>query len=217
MTAGIAVAEARAVALVLAAGQGRRFARDAGRDKLLAPLANGRSVLEHALAPFASLGLPTLVVTNPARAAWLAARGGSHPDSSAAILALDAPSAGLGESLALGVREIVRRHPQAAWLMVTLGDLPTLSAVTLGILLARAADAPADVLALRPTHANRPGHPALFRRALWPKLATLHGEHGARDLWSALPNASKVLVPTVDAGVCADIDTPDDLSVRRDV
>lgn len=217
MTAGDAAAQAGAVALVLAAGKGRRFARDADRDKLLAPLADGRSVLEHALAPFALLALPTLVVTNPARAAWLAARQHSHPGPSAAILALDAPSAGLGESLGLGVREIERGQPQAAWLMVTLGDLPDLSVATVSMLLARAAHAPADVLALRPTYGNRPGHPALFRRALWPELATLRGDHGARDLWSALPNSSKRLVPTVDAGVCADIDTPDDLSARRDV
>ncbi len=215
MTSGVAAARARAVALVLAAGHGRRFAAETGGDKLLVSLADGRSVLEHALAPFASLALPTLIVTTQARAAWLAARGRSNPHAGAEILALDAPSAGLGESLALGAREISRRYPQVEWLAVMLGDLPNLSATTVAMLLEHAADAPATVLALRATYRNQPGHPALFRHALWPELATLRGEHGARDLWAALPAASTILVTTLDAGVCADIDTRAELAVRQ--
>lgn len=210
-------AQARIVALVLAAGHGRRFTTAGGGDKLLAPLADGRSVLEDALAPFASLALPTLVVTTQTRAAWLAERGGLNAYPSTAILALDAPSASLGESIAIGAREISRRYTQAEWLAVTLGDLPNLSAKTVAVLLKRAADAPANILALRPTYRNQPGHPVLFRHALWPELTTLRGEHGARDLWAALPAASTIRVPTLDAGVVADIDTPEDLPARRGV
>lgn len=215
MTARVAAAEAGSVVLMLAAGQGRRFAATARGDKLLAPLADGRTVLEHALAPFESLALPTLVVTTQARAARLAERGGLNAHPCTAILALDAPSAGLGQSLALGAREIMKHHPQAAWLLVTLGDLPNLSAATLSLLLARANDAPERILALRPTYRQRPGHPVFFRRALWPALTTLRGEYGARNLWAALPAASTIRVPTLDAGVCADIDTPGDLAARR--
>ncbi len=216
MSADAAGAGARIVALVLAAGHGRRFAAATGDDKLLAPLADGRSVLEGALAPFTSLALPTLVVMTQSRAAYLAARERSNPLTGAEILMLGVPSPGLGESLAFGACEISRRYSQAEWLAISLGDLPHLSAMTVAALLKHAADAPAKVLALRPTYHDQPGHPVFFRRALWPELTTLRGEHGARDLWGALRAAHQARIAVDDSGILADVDTPEDLAAQTD-
>lgn len=66
-------------------------------------------------------------------------------------------------------------------------------------------DAPLAV----PTFEGKRGHPALFRRSVFPELLDPTLEGGARTVVHAhLPNA--VLVPVGDVGVVTDIDTPEE-------
>jgi molybdenum cofactor cytidylyltransferase len=53
-----------------------------------------------------------------------------------------------------------------------------------------------------------PGHPVLLARRLWPELAPLRGDDGARALFDAHPEW--LLAVECDAEPPADIDTWDD-------
>jgi molybdenum cofactor cytidylyltransferase len=69
----------------------------------------------------------------------------------------------------------------------------------------------AGALAAAPAHGGRRGHPVLFAAALFPRLAALSGDSGARALLDDL-GPGLALVESDDPGVLLDIDTPDDLA-----
>jgi molybdenum cofactor cytidylyltransferase len=111
---------------------------------------------------------------------------------------------GLGASLAAGVRE---SGAAAGWL-VALGDMPLIrpathravaGAIGRGARLAAAVDG-----------TGRRGHPVAFSRALYPELAALDGDEGARGV--VLRHAANLeAVPVDDAGIFLDFDTPGDI------
>jgi molybdenum cofactor cytidylyltransferase len=192
---------ARVVALVLAAGHSRRFGAS---DKRVARLPDGRGLLaasvSRAQAAFPrlrvvlredddplALGLPaTLPVIHATRAAL--GLGASLGEAIAAI--------GSDESLA-----------DVAAAAVLLGDMPAISVETLTALCRQAGHA----TILRPCHAGRPGHPVFFGRVLWPELATLDGDDGARGVIRRYRDRYRE-ISVEDPGVCHDIDTPGELA-----
>ena len=62
---------------------------------------------------------------------------------------------------------------------------------------------------VRPVYRDRPGHPILLARVLWPELADPTLEQGARDVIHR--HAEEIHdVPIDDRGVTVDVDTPAD-------
>jgi molybdenum cofactor cytidylyltransferase len=98
-------------------------------------------------------------------------------------------------------------RPGVGAMLVTLVDLPLVRADTVAALIAtwRASRAPV----VRPRFGDRHGHPVIFDRAVFDALRAAPPDRGARALVHAL-GASVLDVPTLDEGVCIDIDTPDD-------
>ncbi|MBZ9559152.1 MULTISPECIES: nucleotidyltransferase family protein [Modicisalibacter] len=191
-------AASRAVAaLVLAAGQSRRF----GSDKRVAPLPGRGTLLAATLAtlrPYfpelrvvigpdddpASLGVPADVITlvNP-----------------------EAPR-GMGNTLAVGM-QAMQRDSRAQAVAVMLGDMPWVRAATFEALIG---EARADRI-VRPTFQGVGGHPVVFGRHFWPALSRLDGDDGARRLLREHPQAC-IEVPVGDAGILKDLDEPDALA-----
>lgn len=183
------------VALVLAAGQGRRF----GSDKRWAHLPDGRTLLDAVIEIARLAGLPAHVVLRPGDepGAACCARQGAQP--------VWAPAAGqgMGASLAAGLRQLAA-HTDAEAAVVMLADMPWVQPETVRALCT--AFARERGLAW-PWHEGRPGHPRLLARAHWPALLTLAGDEGARGLdWV---RATRVVV--ADAGVLRDVDVREDL------
>lgn len=221
--------------LLLAAGEGRRF----GGDKLRQPLAGGTPMVRasaqalcdgyarwqrpHGAEPAAPApgrpagrGVPSgaSAAAVPGRPPVLVvARPG---DRGLAGLLADLPlvavhrcaqsAQGIGASLACGVRA---SRDADAWL-VALADMPLVTPATVARLLAALASG-ASLVA--PCWCGQRGHPVGFHRRWAGRLAALSGDAGARRLLSAHPQAL-TLIDTDDAGVCADVDRPDDLIVR---
>lgn len=191
----------RVSAIVLAAGCGARF--DASRNKLLADL-GGRPLLRRvAEAALASRAGNTIVVTGCARGEIEAALGGL---SLAFVYNPDFAS-GVASSLQAGLSAV-----DADAALVLLGDMPGVSAKVIDTLIAAFEQAP-GCAAVVPVRQGRRGNPVLLARAIFPQIAALEGDEGARRLLRSL--AGVVEVPIDDDGVLADVDTPADLERFR--
>ncbi len=195
-------------ALVLAAGDGRRF----GSDKLVARLGAG-PLVEHCLRAVARA-----VAGGRLEGAVVMHRPGdtvipalATPLGIVAEVADPGPPA-LSATLRAGIRRL-ERIPSAGAALVVLGDQPLLRDEVIDAVLGEAAAFPADVV--RPVYRDEPeapGHPVWLRRSAWPLTADLRGDDGlgARLDGSGL-RIRRVPVP----GANPDVDTPADLDALR--
>jgi molybdenum cofactor cytidylyltransferase len=188
------VAAAGVLALVLAAGQGRRF----GSDKRRALLADGTPLLVATLLQAQRQFARVFVLlrgTDDAQALGV-------PPGVEVLRCADADAEqGMGHSLAAGVSAL-QAHPSSA-IAVLLGDMPWLSAGTLALLLEHAG--PQRIVF--PVYQGQRGHPVLFGRQFYPQLQQLRGDSGAKALLLNQPQAC-VAVPVDDPGVLCDVDSP---------
>lgn len=115
------------------------------------------------------------------------------------------PGDGQLSSLLVALRAV--DHPQLRAVIVTLVDLPLVSASTVRAVLDgyRRTGAPL----VRPERDGRHGHPVLFDRSLFDELRAADPEHGAKPVVRA-HGARGLDVPTEDDGAFTDIDTPQD-------
>lgn len=188
-------------ALILAAGQGRRF----GSDKRQALLPDGRTVLDAVLAQHTRCFERCWVVLKPGDGFGQGAceRWGATP-----VWANDAGQ-GMGHSLSAGVRAIMA-SPQGTsslqGVVLSLADMPFVQASTLHAVQQAVARRSEPIV---PVHAGRMGHPRGLPLAHLPALRALQGDEGARHAvdWSA---AHRLVLD--DPGVLRDIDTPADLA-----
>ena len=169
--------------LVLAAGGGRRF----GGPK--APVVvDGERLVDRAVRVLREAGCdPVLVVLG----AWVGEVGADvvlNPDW----------AEGMGSSLRVGLRELERGD--ADRVVVTLVDLPGLTAAAVGRLLVVDADLAAA------TYAGERGHPVLLGRGHWAGVAAAAvGDQGARTYLAA---RDVVLVEVGDVASGEDLDVP---------
>jgi molybdenum cofactor cytidylyltransferase len=180
-------------ALILAAGEGRRF----GGTKQLAEL-DGRPLLEHALAAVASIS-PRVVVLGHATDEIL-----ENVDLHGADPVVCADWAdGQSASLRCGLAAL----DGADAVLVVLGDQPGITPAAIDAV--AAADGDED--AVRATYDGVPSHPVLLRSALLERAGELCGDSGFRDLLSA------ARVGEVEVGHLADardVDTREELTGR---
>lgn len=161
------------VAIVLpAAGASRRMR---GPDKLLEPVDDMPLLRRQALAALAT-GAPVLVTLPEPEGARGAALDGLG------VVRVAVPDA--AEGMAASLRRAAAALPAGTGAaMIVLPDLPEITTDDLRALLAaRAAALPATPV-IRATAADgTPGHPVILPARLFPRLATLRGDAGARAL-----------------------------------
>jgi molybdenum cofactor cytidylyltransferase len=190
----------RLAAVVLAAGASRRM----GRPKQLLPL-GGQPLLQHVLAAASgSMVAETVLVLGHAADEI---RAGLSVPARCRVVVNPEHAAGQSTSLACGLAAIAA---DAVAAVVLLGDQPGVTSALIdrvaGVFLA------GDVAAVRPVWTTagmvRPGHPVVLARRLWPALAALGGDQGARALFDAHPEwLREVAVPGTPP---ADIDDGED-------
>lgn len=188
------------VAILMAAGRGRRFDPRGRRNKLLQSLPDGDLVVlasaRKLLAAFARV-IAVVPPEDGGVGAQLAALGCEL------TVCPDADS-GMAASLTHALRHSL---PQAQAWLVALGDMPYVAPATLAAL-RDALAAGAGIAA--PVMDGRRGNPVGFGRLHLDALLALEGEQGARRLLQTCPVTE---VPVLDAGIFLDIDTPADLSM----
>ena len=180
-------------ALVLAAGEGRRF----GGTKQLAEL-DGRPLLEHALAAVAGVS-PRVVVL------------GHAADEIRAVVDLHGAEPVVCERWHEGQSASLRCGLEALGgadaVLVVLGDQPGITAAAVEAVVT----ATGDEDAVRATYDGAPSHPVLLRRALLDRAGELRGDTGFRDL---LEGARVRAVEVGHLADPADIDTREELARR---
>jgi CTP:molybdopterin cytidylyltransferase MocA/SAM-dependent methyltransferase len=184
------------VGLVLAAGAGSRF----GGAKLLAPV-GGRPILQHVLDALAAaeVGEVVVVLGDDAAAveaaiAWRDERRVINPE----------PERGLASSLQVGFEAT---SPDAAAVLVALGDQPLVSAAVIRALI-EAPNAPARPIAV-PAYADEAGrNPVLLRHEAFALIAEATGDRGLGPLLAAHPELVAEIPVT---GSNPDVDTRADL------
>lgn len=184
--------------VVLAAGGSRRL----GRPKQLLLLA-GQPVLAHVVRAAHDSDLAEVVLVLGHEADAIAAAVG---DLGQRTVVNPDWASGQSTSLRAGLAAV---DPTADAVLFLLGDQPGVGRETIDALLAVArADPEARPIAAA-EYGGRLGNPVLFRRALFPDLAALTGDEGARRLLRADPD--RVLrVPVADGPPPPDIDTEED-------
>jgi molybdenum cofactor cytidylyltransferase len=188
-------------AVVLAAGTGSRF----GGRKLLAEW-QGAPLLHAALAAARSAPVSQIVVVTGADAEAVGAAARAFDPAVRLVHAPDYRE-GMAASLRVGVAAV---SPDAVGVFVFLGDMPR---VPVAVLEPLAAAVLAGAAAAAPTFDGRRGNPVVLSRALFPAVAALCGDVGARPILQGL-GARLALLESPDDGVLFDVDAPTDL-VRR--
>ena len=185
-------------ALVLAAGRGARF--DAARGKLLADY-GGRPLVRRAVeAALGSKASKTIVVTGHARDEIERALAGLP-----VVFAYNPDFAiGMASSLRAGLAHAA----DSAGALALLADMPGVTSAILDRLIAAFNCAP-DRVAVAPVYQGRRGNPVLLGRSLFPRVALLKGDEGARRLLASTEGVLEIAVD--EKSVLADIDTREDL------
>lgn len=183
-------------ALLLAAGAGRRY----GGPKQLAKI-DGLSLLRRAALACIEAGCGLRVVL------------GAHADDLAGELSglelrtvlNPAWQAGMGSSIACGVRDWLHHGPAPAALLIVLVDQPRVGAAQLRRLIDAHHQTPERLLVA--DYGGTRGPPCLFPPSCYAELSGLSGASGAKPVLQAHPELISALAMP-EAGF--DIDTPDD-------
>lgn len=187
----------RIAAVILAAGESRRY----GDAKLLAPL-DGRPLVQHVIdAANASAAQDVIVVLGHEADALLAqvALGRARVVRNAAF------AEGQSTSLLAGIRAA----EAADGALLLLADQPRVTARLIDAVIARARETRA--IAVVCEREGRRSPPTLLHRDLWPELASLRGDVGARELLARRDDIVALEV-TPELGALDDVDRPDDLA-----
>jgi CTP:molybdopterin cytidylyltransferase MocA len=180
-------------ALVLAAGEGRRF----GSPKQLA-LLDGRPLLEHALAAVTGREPRVVVLGHAAREI----RAAVDLQGATPVVCSD-----WAEGQAASVRCGVAALGDVDAAVVVLGDQPRITRAAVEAVAEHGAGAGAE--AARATYRGTPGHPILLGRALLDRAGELHGDVGFRDLLAGVRVRDVELGDLADP---ADVDTREELA-----
>ena len=192
----------RVAALVLAAGRSSRM----GSNKLVADVQGTPLVRRTVEAVLASQAGPVIVVT------------GNEPDAvHTALAGLEVTfvhnpdfAGGLSTSLRAGLAAVPDNADGA---LVCLGDMPLVAPAVIDRLIAAYNPLEGRAIVV-PVAGGKRGNPVLWDRSLFPDMARVAGDTGARHLIGA--NAERVCeVAVEDDGVLTDIDTPEAIAALR--
>lgn len=191
--------------LILAAGASSRMR---GSDKLLLPIGH-QPLLRHVARGALATGAP-VTVTLPSGAI---SRREVLADLPVRIVEVPDSAMGMSRSLVRGMATVEPDAGPEDGLMILPADMPGFTTAVLADLIARFRADP-DLIIRGGTLDGQPGHPAIFPRDLWPKLAQVTGDEGGRSVLRQSQGRIRV-IPLPDRMALLDLDTPEDWAAWR--
>ena len=190
----------KVTAVVLAAGLSSRM----GGNKLLADF-HGRPLIAATLERMAASGVDEVVVVLGRDAEEVARH---VPQGMRTV-----HNAEFVQGIATSIRAGVAAAGDSDAVLIALGDMPLVSATTIGKLIA-AFNPVEHRTIIAPAYQGQFGNPVLWGREHFGRLLSLSGDKGARSLIADLKQEA-VEIDVDDAGVVADADTPEALERLR--
>jgi len=188
------------IGILLAAGFSRRFGAS---NKLLQPMADGRPI---ALAAAQNLiqAIPTCIAVvrpeNTALAALLQQAG-------LTVFACKENEQEMADSLSAAIRFSANFEAASHGFVIALADMPYIQPATISTVANRLNSSESIII---PTYHGQRGHPVGFAAKYRSELENLQGDEGARSIVKRYAD-EVCLLACEDAGILADIDTPQDL------
>jgi len=192
------------VGLLLASGFGRRFDADGRRNKLLARLPDGQTLVTASARALCS-ALEHVAVVVPSRGTLIEA---ALSDLPVRLIRNARAKEGMGASIAVGIAALEAEFPKATGWLIALGDMPFVMPRTIRSIADAIGRAGAERI-VAPIYRGRRGHPVGFDHGLTASLMKLEGDIGASTL---MKTHAVGLIESEDPGVVHDIDTREDLS-----
>jgi molybdenum cofactor cytidylyltransferase len=188
--------------IVLAGGRSSRFAKS-GEHKLLATI-NGSAIIRLAAIAALESRVGRVVVVTGANAENVA---GSLDGLDVELVHASDFADGMSASLEKGVRAL----ELADAVVVTLGDQPGLRPDAIRLIVARWRETNAQIVVPEYAGDDRPAHPVLFARSVYPELLALDGDVGARSVVARDPG--RVAIVPLDWSAPRDVDSIEDLKL----
>jgi len=188
------------IGILLAAGFSRRFGAS---NKLLQPMADGRPI---ALAAAQNLiqAIPTCIAVvrpeNTTLAALLQHAG-------LTVFSCKESEQEMADSLSAAIRFSDNFEAASHGFVIALADMPYIQPATIRTIANRLNSSESIII---PTYHGQRGHPVGFSAKYRSELENLQGDEGARSIVKRYADAV-CLLACEDAGILADIDTPQDL------
>jgi molybdenum cofactor cytidylyltransferase len=158
--------------------------------KQLLPVA-GTTLVERTLNAALSSRLDRLVLVLGHRAREIeSALGSVGRDPRLTIVVNGRYREGISSSLVKGITEIARSHDHG---MILLADMPFIDGRVIDLLMAAYLESGLPIGAIKAE--DRPAHPVVFRRDLFPELRELTGDTGARSLLTKYKDQHVLLCP----------------------
>lgn len=183
--------------IVLAAGRSSRL----GRPKQLLPL-HGEPLIRHTLRQVLASSLNEVIVVTGHKA--------DEVRGAVADLPVDCifnPDAAAGQSTSVRVG-LSALSPDVESAVFVLGDQPGVDPNVIDALITAWRASRSPVVA--PRYEDQIGNPVLFDRQVFPELALLEGDAGARPLVRAYQDTGHLQLVPVDAAAPPDVDTEAD-------
>lgn len=188
------------IGILLAAGFSRRFG---SADKLLQLLPDGR--------PIALASAENLIKAIPMSIAVVRAENKALiallQEAGLEVVLCNESDQEMADSLTTAIRFSTRLKGAEHGFVIALADMPYIQSTTIASVAAELGIGAGIVI---PTFNGQRGHPVGFSAKFRDSLENLHGDEGARSIIKRNPDEVRML-PTNDAGILADIDTPADL------
>ena len=187
-------------ALVLAAGEGKRF----GGTKQL-EIVRGKPLIQHAVDAASGAGVGEIVVVLGHDA--LGVRDALDLPEGARFIVNERYAQGQSTSLAAGLGAL---DPSSEAAVVLLADQPGIGSRHVASLVTVLRNESPEIVRIR--FRDGPG-PAIIARSVWDEAIALTGDTGARELFEAQPTRVRWVV--IDEDTPVDVDRPADLERVR--
>jgi molybdenum cofactor cytidylyltransferase len=183
--------------IVLAAGQSSRL----GRPKQLLPI-HGEPLIRHTLRRVLASSLDQVILVVGHEADDVRTAVADLP-----VACVFNPDAAAGQSTSVRAG-LAALSPEAEAAVFILGDQPGVDPNVIDTLIASWRESGAPVVV--PRYEDRMGNPVLFDRRLFPELATLEGDSGARPVVRAYHDSGELHAVPVAGSAPPDVDTEAD-------